>query len=93
MKTFKILLISFLAITLMSASCSADEVEGDTGCDCVEVREESSDYPNYDVWHQTDYVFPTLYGCSQNNLLIDKSSSNYISQGVQVLVRHRVVCQ
>lgn len=38
MKTFKILLISFLAILLMSFQCEADEQEVQQDCDCVEIR-------------------------------------------------------
>ena len=38
MKTFKILLISFLAILLMSFQCEADETTTETQCDCDEVR-------------------------------------------------------
>ena len=37
MKTFKILLISFLAILLMSFQCEADEQEVQQYCDCVTV--------------------------------------------------------
>lgn len=38
MKTFKILLISFLAILLMSFQCEADEQTTSTECNCEEVR-------------------------------------------------------
>lgn len=39
MKTIKILLVSLLAIVLMSASCEAeDERTTEQGCDCVEIK-------------------------------------------------------
>ena len=38
MKTFKILLISFLAVLLMSFQCEADEQKIQSECNCEEVR-------------------------------------------------------
>ena len=94
MKTIKILLLSFLAITLMSASCSADEVEGDTGCQCKEVEEVSSSESNFEVWILTGDEYPTEYNCTSDGYFYTRYTYYSVTNpNILVEVRNRVVCQ